>query len=247
MNFAIKKNEKPPLEKAHFLVDYELSPKLNKFELTKYLNMHSSNLIIGPPRSGKTSFLYALFSKALLKKCYHKIFLFMAKNSQDSIKDNKFLKLPENQRFSELSFDNLQTVIDEIKSNSFDEDNAPINYCIIIDDMTTYLKNADIQQSLKELFFNRRHLHVSLYILSQTYKSIPPDIRKCIVNWWVFRVPRISFLDLFNDNVSSITNKKVIDALYNFCYNDRDHSFLMINVDHNKFFLNWDEIILNIE
>ena len=53
----------------------------------KFLNCHSTNLLIGKPRSGKTSLLYSLFkSKRLLKKCCENIFLFQPTHSRQSMK-----------------------------------------------------------------------------------------------------------------------------------------------------------------
>ena len=69
---SIKKNRTPILPQCGLLSDV----KLDKYELTKFLNCHSTNLLIGKPRSGKTSLLYSLFkSKHLLKKVFGNIFL----------------------------------------------------------------------------------------------------------------------------------------------------------------------------
>ena len=71
--------------------DNKLHEKLDNYELSKFLNSHSTNLFIGRPRSGKTSLLYSLFkSPELLKKVYHKIFLFQPSASRVSMKDKIF-------------------------------------------------------------------------------------------------------------------------------------------------------------
>ena len=56
--------------------------------------------------------------------------------------DNIFNVLPEEQKFDDLSFDNLNRVMDEIKQEDKDT-----NTCIIFDDMTAYLKIPDIIDS----------------------------------------------------------------------------------------------------
>ena len=52
------KNRTPILPQCKFLCDGKLNQKLDNYELTKFLNCHSTTLFIGKPRSGKTSLLY---------------------------------------------------------------------------------------------------------------------------------------------------------------------------------------------
>ncbi len=79
------------------------------------------------------------------------------------MKDEHFVTLPDDQNFDELTFENLDP----------DE-----NSRIIFDDMGAYLKNNETKQLLKELIMNRRHLHLSIFFLVQTYLSIEQDVRK---------------------------------------------------------------------
>ena len=132
--------------------DVMLHPKLDKYDLMKFLNGSSCNLIVGKSGSGKTNLIYQLIkSKHLLNKCYDKIYLFQPSPSRASMKDKLFDTLPEDQKFDELTFVNLDFV-----KNNLDPDE---NSCIIFDDMGAYLKNNDTKQLLKELIMNRRHLH----------------------------------------------------------------------------------------
>ena len=73
------------------------------------------------------------------------------------MKDHLFNQLPADQLYEDLSYDNLNNCIEKIKSAPFEE-----NHCIIFDDMTAYLKNKQTLQMLKELIYNRRHLHCSI-------------------------------------------------------------------------------------
>ena len=56
----IKENNKPELKLVEFLVDAPLHKKLDKYELTKFLNMHTCTAFLGIPKSGKTSLLCSL-------------------------------------------------------------------------------------------------------------------------------------------------------------------------------------------
>ena len=62
---TIKENEK--LKKCQMKCDVPLDEKLNKYDLTRFLNCQQSTVICGQPGSGKTSLLYSFFkSKHLL-------------------------------------------------------------------------------------------------------------------------------------------------------------------------------------
>ena len=73
MSITIKHNKKP-------VCDKKIHPKLEKYELTKFLNCHSTNLLIGKPGSGKTNLIYQIM-KSITNKCYDKIYLFQPEKS----------------------------------------------------------------------------------------------------------------------------------------------------------------------
>ena len=74
---TIKRNTAPNMTVCKMNCDNGLHPKLNEYELTSFMNSHTTNLLIGKPRSGKTSLLYSFFkSSKLFKKTYHNIFIF---------------------------------------------------------------------------------------------------------------------------------------------------------------------------
>jgi hypothetical protein len=81
------------------------------------------------------------------------------------MKKDIFEELPDEQKFDELNYDNLLLVLDTIKSE------PEYNHCIIFDDMGAYLKDNAIRKLLKEIIFNRRHYHISIYFLCQSYLS----------------------------------------------------------------------------
>ena len=104
MTLSIKLNNKPKLQTLQMLCDGGLAEKLNKYELTRYMNTHSTNLFIGRPGSGKTSLLYSFFkSKELFAKVYHNIFLFQPSASRASMKDKLLDKLPDENKYEELT------------------------------------------------------------------------------------------------------------------------------------------------
>ena len=156
------------------------------------------------------------------------------------MKDKLFNQLDDNKKIDELTYENLKYVTDIIKEEV--EEEPEINNVIIFDDMTAYLRNNQIKHILKELVFNRRHYHTSIYFLVQTYKSLEPSTRKLFTNLFIFKVSKNEMetiineiIDVHKDNINEII-KIVFDEKYN---------FLFINSDSNKLFKNWDEIIFS--
>jgi len=235
---TIKKNKKPKLKACEMICDKELNSKLNKYELTKFLNSHTTNLLIGKPRSGKTSLLYSLFqSSRCLKKCFHNIYLFQPSHSRGSMKDKLFDKLPDDQKYEELDYESLDEVMDRIKASD-----PAHNNCIIFDDCTAALKDNDVQKLLKELVFNRRHLRTSIYFLCQTYISVPKDLRKLFSNLFIFRVNKNELKLIFEEQIEDKTKVNLISEVTKLVF-DKPFQFLFINTDTQRFFKNFDELM----
>lgn len=236
---SIKKHKKPILTPCKMKCDQPLHKKLDKFELTKFLNQHTTNLLIGKPRSGKTSLLFSLFeNKEILRKVYHKIYVFQPSPSRASMKNDIFGKLPSDQLFNELNFENLDLVMDEIEATS------DLNIAIIFDDVGASLKNFDTMNLMKKLIFNRRHLHTSVFFLVQTYYSIPKDIRKLFSNIFVFRVNKNELATIFDEIVEDKDMVDIAPQISKLIY-DKPYNFMFINTDSQRIFKNFDELIIS--
>ena len=230
---TLVEHSKPNLEPPIMICDKPLHKKLEKYELTKFLNMHSTNLLIGKPKSGKTSLLYSLFSnKNCLKKVYHNIFLFQPEQSRHSLgKGNIFDTLPDENKFSELTYDNLAEVMDPKYSN-----------CIIFDDMTAFLKNNETMKLFKELIFNRRHYRCSIYFLVQTWYSVPKEIRRLFSNLFIFKTSKEELQNIAGELIE--LKKELIPEISKLVY-DKPYQYLFLNTDSQRFFKNFDEIIIS--
>jgi len=234
---TIKKNHKPQLKTCVMNCDSKLHNKLELYELTKFLNSHTTNLLIGKPKSGKTSLLYSFFkSPKLLKKTYHNIFLFQPSHSRGSMSDKLFDALPDNNKIEELDYESLSQVMGRIRETD-DENN-----CIIFDDMTAYLKDNDVAKLLKELVFNRRHLHTSIFFLCQTWFSVPKDLRKLFSNIFIFKVNKNEMSQIFEEGIEDREKLENIDNIRKIVF-DKPYEFLFINTDSQRLFKGWDELV----
>jgi hypothetical protein len=230
---SIKKNEKPQLKVCEMMCDKKLHDKLDKYDLTSFLNNHSTTLFIGRPKSGKTSLLYSFFkSREIFKNTFDKIFLFQPEQSRASMKDKLFDKIPDEQKYNELNLENLN----EVENNLSEYNNV-----ILFDDMTAYLKDGEIKKKLKELVFNRRHKHLSIIFLVQTYLSIEKDIRKLFSNIFVFKCSKKEMEMIFDEVVE--LPKDYILPIMKIVY-DKPYQYLFINTDSQRLFKNFDEILI---
>ena len=238
MSITIKINDKPKLTKCVMNCDNGLHDKLNKYELTQCMNGHSTNLLIGKPKSGKTSLLYSLFkSNRLLKKCYHSIYLFQPSASRHSMNDKLFDTLAEDQKFEKLNYEDLESVMNRIKAAEAYENN-----CIIFDDMSAFLKSSCTLTLLKELIFNRRHLHTSIFFLVQTWFSCPKEIRKLFSNIFVFRVSKNELTNIFEEVIEQ--KKEIVNSIAKIVF-DKPYQYLFINTDSQRLFKGFDELIID--
>jgi AAA+ ATPase superfamily predicted ATPase len=234
-NINIIKLNKPDIPVMQVHCDGKLNNKLDNYEMTKHLNKHSCNLVLGRPGSGKSSLLYGFFkSKDLFKKTFDKIIYFSPLQSQGSVKDNIFACLPDGQKFYELTLENLEEALAMIKSIDENE-----NCCLILDDMTSYLKNNQTLKLFKEILFNKRHLHVSVFFLVQTYFSVPKDLRRVFDNLFVFKTSKNELQNVFDELVE--VHKDFVDPIAKIVY-DKKFNYLMVNLPSQEMYKNFDKI-----
>lgn len=228
---TLKKNPKPDLPVCPMYCDVKLHEKLDDYDLTKFMNNHSTNLLLGRMGSGKTNLLYSFFkSKKLMNKVYDKIIIFQPASSRASMKDKLFEQLPDEQKFDEMTLENLEDAESQFEDG---------NNCILIDDMGAYLKDKDIKKKLKEMIMNRRHKHLTIYFLCQTWYSIEKDIRKLFSNIFVFKVSKKELETIFDEVIER--PKELVLPISKLVY-DKPFQFLFINVDSGRLFKGFDEI-----
>jgi len=128
--------------------------------------------------------------------------------------------------------------IKSMKSNPFKdhpEEKCMMNY------VGASLKNNEIKKKMRELIYNRRHLKCSIMILLQSYLSLEKEIRKLFNNVIMFKPSKVEFENLFNELFE--TKKEYASDIMEISY-DGPHNYLMLNVDSQKMYKGFDEIII---
>lgn len=237
----IKSNEAPDLRKPSFKCDTKLHSKLDNFELTALLNRSNFTLFLGPPASGKTTMMISLLNTpTLFKRCFNKIFVFMPSHSRGSLKDNIFEQLPNDQLYNELTAENIDDVFDQIEEVADDGGFS----LLVLDDMQAYLKDKYVAKRLTEIVANRRHLRTSIWLIAQTYKSIPKQVRQMLTNLFVFKVRKSEMANIFEEQVELMKDnfQDVVKLVYK-----TPHDYLFIDTASQRVFKNFDEILLDEE
>ena len=201
-------------------------------------------LIVGKPRSGKTNLLLNLTTKAHknLNRKFDKVYLWSP--SIATMESNPFELLPDEQKHEQLTLQNLQSVLTEIKDSSE-------KILFVLDDVIADMRGkgrAELENLLHKVFFNRRHLagksgSVSIIATSQTYNKIGPKLRRTASHLTFFENKNKKELETIFDEVILIPKKEFYDVL-RYVY-DKPFQFLYIDTtlrDDRMMYKNFNQL-----
>lgn len=235
---TIKNNKAPHLNMPSFSIDKKLHEKLDNIEIFKLMNKSHFGLFLGKAGSGKSSLCISfLNSKDAFKKVFHNVFLFCPPNSRASVKNDFWSNLPDENIYDELNVENLE----EVYSMAEQDAQEDFKTLIVIDDMQKFLK-GDCEEFLLHMVNNRRHAKLSIWLCCQTYKSIPLQVRQALTDLFVFKVNKNETKNIFDEQIEMYKDK--FDLILNKIFKN-PHDFLYINSLPQRFFNNWNEIIID--
>jgi hypothetical protein len=240
MSINIIENKSPKLARPNFLVDGKLDERLDEFEVTKLMNKSNFTLFLGPAGSGKTSMIVSLLNTPnLFKRVFHTVYLFMGKNSRDSIKGSFFDKqIPPDQIYDELTVESLDEVYEKIKSDS-EEGYLSL---ILMDDVQRQMKDKDVEKLLLHIVNNRRHLKTSIWCANQNYINIPRPVRLGLTNIFCWRVKKREIENLLTEQIEM--QKENFKDVLKVCFNE-SHDFMFLDSNSQRLFSNFNEIIID--
>jgi KaiC/GvpD/RAD55 family RecA-like ATPase len=243
MKITLKKNKSLDLKVPDFSCDNNpLGEHLNDYDMLSHLNCYGFTGLIGKPGSGKTSIVISWLTGKKKNKVFRKVFdhilLVMPESSRKSLKKNIFEKHDPDKMFEELTSNSINTIYDMLLQSSKENEKT----LLILDDVGASLKRSDIQTMLKRIIFNRRHLKVHIVLMLQSFTTAPLVIRKLYTNVIMFKPAKKEFETLFEELFE--TKKDNAIDIMNFVY-DKPHQYLFLNVDSQRMFKGFDELIFN--
>lgn len=187
-----------------------------------------SLLIIGKPGMGKTTLILSLVCKQ--GKAFNRKFdrVYLWSPSLITMEDDPFELIPDDQKFEEVTLDNLTEVLEEIKDSGE-------KVLFLMDDVIADVRGKGkgaIENLLQKIFFNRRHLagaggSVSIIATSQAYNKIDPKLRKTASQIIFYKNLHKRETESLFDEVILLPKKEYIDTL-RYVFNKK-HDFMYID------------------
>ena len=106
------------------------------------------------------------------------------------------------------------------------------------------LEDAAIAKKLRQIIYNRRHLKTHIAMLLQSFKSIPKKNRKSITNCFLFKPPKVEF-ENFCEELFETKKDLALDIMKIAYKGSKDHPYIMLNIESQKMYRNFDEIIIH--
>jgi len=238
------------LEKANYEIEaikFNVDGKFNDKIKPPFPNSSFFLTIIGKPGSGKTNLLVnMLTNKNIYKRVFDKVLLVMPKNSIKSLKNNIFEDLPESQQFNELSPDVFEAIKQfRAEFDEIDEEKRTRskNMLLILDDVTAQLKEKENQKLLIELSTNRRHLKLSIILISQYLRAIPRCVRSQTTTLVYFKPANELDNNIVRDEYINLP-KETFNNLMRFVFQNQ-HDFLFVDKNNESYYKNLNKIIFS--
>jgi len=197
-----------------------------------------SNLIVNLLKSNKTT------KDNKHKKSYRNMFnnIILVSPSAHTIKDSPLENISNDQKFDSIS-EEVFELVDSMTDDAIQENKHTL---LILDDISSQLRMKENEKILNQLIKNRRHLNLSIWIVTHKSTDASPALRSNANLIFLFRPKTTREIDTIQSEYMMMSKQRA-DEIMNAAYKDR-YDFLLIDTSLRtgsdfRYFRNYSELI----
>ena len=205
-------------------------------------------IISGPSGSGKSN-LIVNFLKSTKptkdkkhKKSYRNMYtIILVSPSAHTIKNSPLESIRDHQKFNSLNED-VFDMVDSITEDGVEDDKHTL---LILDDVSSQIRLKENEKRLTQLVKNRRHLNLSIWIVTHKVTDAPPALRSNANLLFIFKGKTNKETETIQSEYMMMP-KAQADELMKAAYQDR-YDFMLIDTSLRtgsefRFFRNFNEL-----
>ena len=248
MEFVLKEDKKGVLKVNKFNIEIKRDAKNDSIEAPSpfFPKIPFSMYIVGQVKAGKSTLLSNILP--LYMDAFDKVFFISPTHNLCPEAINLLDTYPEIESYGNIEA--VDVIVKKMTSvNKGKSPNKKLKALLIMDDMIADIKKYGRRDSnfIKKLALNRRHIGISMIILSQVFRECPNAIRSNQSSFAVFRLENQLERKKVIEELSGFLGVKKFEKLFVDATTD-PYSFLSINFDASEkkyqYSKNFNEIIL---
>ena len=199
-----------------------------------------SNLIVNLLKSNKTT------KDKKHKKSYRNAFdnIILVSPSAHTIKDSPLENISNDQKFDSIS-EEVFELVDSMTDDAIQENKHTL---LILDDISSQLRMKENEKRLNQLIKNRRHLNLSIWIVTHKVTDASPALRSNANLIFLFRPKTTREIDTIQSEYMMMSKSRA-DEIMNAAYKDR-YDFLLLDTSLRtgsdfRYFRNYNELLID--